>query len=71
MRETTERPEAVEANTVELVGTNQDKIITKTELLINDLDHYKIMSNAVSPYGDGKAAKRISDFLVKNENKRI
>lgn len=71
MRETTERPEAVEANTVKLVGTNQDKIITNTELLINDLDHYKIMSNAVSPYGDGKAAKRISDFLVKNENKRI
>ena len=71
MRETTERPEAVEANTVKLVGTNQDKIITNTELLINDLDHYKMMSNAVSPYGDGKAAKRISDFLVKNENKRI
>lgn len=71
MRETTERPEAIEANTVKLVGTNQDKIITNTELLINDLDHYKMMSNAVSPYGDGKAAKRIVDFLVKNENKRI
>tara|TARA_B100000963_G_scaffold354038_1_gene369832 strand:+ start:3191 stop:4327 length:1137 start_codon:yes stop_codon:yes gene_type:complete len=71
MRETTERPEAIEANTVKLVGTNQDKILTNTELLINDLDHYKMMSNAVSPYGDGKAAKRIADFLVKNENKRI
>jgi UDP-N-acetylglucosamine 2-epimerase (non-hydrolysing) len=58
MRDTTERPEAVEAGTVRLVGTNQN-LITKSVLeLLRDPDAYEVMANAVNPYGDGQATRR-------------
>lgn len=64
MRDTTERPEAVNAGTVRLVGTNFEKIVSETSQLIEDENYYKIMSQAVNPYGDGKASARIIKFLA-------
>lgn len=63
MRETTERPEAVTAGTVRLVGTDQDVIVRETQRLLNDLDEYERMSRSHNPYGDGTAANRIVNFL--------
>ena len=63
MRDTTERPEAVEAGTVKLVGTDRKKIVVETESLLKSLDKYEKMSKAHNPYGDGKASKRIIKFL--------
>lgn len=63
MRETTERPEAVEAGTVILVGTNPKKIIRETERLLSNKDFYKKMSTLHNPYGDGMACKRIVSFI--------
>ncbi len=63
MRETTERPEAVEAGTVKLVGTNYKLIVNETQQLINNQESYLKMSKAHNPYGDGNAAKRIVQFL--------
>lgn len=63
MRETTERPEAVEAGTVRLVGTDADKICSETLRLLNDDEEYRNMSRAHNPYGDGKAAARIAAAL--------
>lgn len=63
MRDTTERPEALEAGTVKLVGTNYDKIVTETSKLIDDINYYETMSKAVNPYGDGKACERIINAL--------
>ncbi len=63
MRETTERPEAVEAGTVVLVGTDKEKIVSEAEHLLNDENHYNEMSGLHNPYGDGKAARRIVEFL--------
>lgn len=65
MRNTTERPEAVTSGTVQLVGSNQDTIITATECLLNDPEHYKKISFAHNPYGDGNACQRIVDNLLK------
>jgi UDP-N-acetylglucosamine 2-epimerase (non-hydrolysing) len=59
MRDTTERPEAVEAGTVKLVGTDKDVIIRETEKLLTDPETYKTMSRAHNPYGDGNACERI------------
>lgn len=59
MRDTTERPEAVEAGTVKLVGTDYDKIVLETTTLLSDSRAYEAMSRAVNPYGDGKASDRI------------
>lgn len=64
MRETTERPEAVEAGTVLLVGTNTDKIVNETKRLLNDRNSYIEMSRLHNPYGDGKACERIVDFIL-------
>ena len=64
MRNTTERPEAVDAGTVKLVGTNSEKIIAKAQLLLNNSNEYKIMSQAHNPYGDGKASIKIIEFLI-------
>ncbi|MCD4678573.1 MAG: UDP-N-acetylglucosamine 2-epimerase (non-hydrolyzing) [Desulfobacula sp.] len=66
MREETERPEAVEAGTVVLVGTDKEKILHNTEMLINDKRKYQKMANCYNPYGDGKASTRIVDFLKKH-----
>lgn len=63
MRDTTERPEALEAGTVKLVGTNYDKIVQEVSLLLEDDAYYKKMSEAVNPYGDGKACERIVEIL--------
>lgn len=63
MRETTERPEAVTAGTVKLVGTNFDKIIAEVSRLMDDESEYEKMGKAVNPYGDGKACPRILEFL--------
>lgn len=65
MRDTTERPEAVEAGTVKLVGTNVDRIVTSLTTLLQDEQEYKEMSFAHNPYGDGKACQRILDVLAK------
>lgn len=65
MRDTTERPEAVEAGTVKLVGTNVDRIVTGLTTLLQDEQAYKEMSFAHNPYGDGKACQRILDVLAK------
>ncbi|MDC1089810.1 UDP-N-acetylglucosamine 2-epimerase (non-hydrolyzing) [Emcibacteraceae bacterium] len=64
MRDTTERPEAVNAGTVKLVGTNKNKIIAEvTNLLENDADYY-VMSHAHNPYGDGTAAEKIKEIIL-------
>lgn len=62
-RETTERPEAVEMGTVKLVGTDEDKIVSEAEALLDNQDAYDAMARAVNPYGDGKATRRILDRL--------
>lgn len=59
MRDTTERPEALEAGTVKLVGTNYDKIVGEVSRLLEDTEYYDAMSKAVNPYGDGLACGRI------------
>lgn len=63
MRDTTERPEALEAGTVKLVGTDYDMIINEVSSLLDDKNHYDKMSKAVNPYGDGKACERIIDLF--------
>ena len=63
MRDTTERPEALTAGTVKLVGTDYDKIVNHVSELIDKPDAYNLMSKAVNPYGDGKACGRIVNFL--------
>lgn len=66
MRDVTERPEAVEAGTVEIVGSNSQRIIESVSRLVNDKKHYQTMSRAHNPYGDGFACKRIVDILLRN-----
>lgn len=63
MRDTTERPEALEAGTVKLVGTNFDMICNELSRLLDDAHSYDIMSQAVNPYGDGRASERIVAFV--------
>lgn len=63
MRDTTERPEAVEAGTVKLVGTNKESIINEAQKLLNDENEYNTMSKAHNPYGDGKACEKIVNFI--------
>lgn len=64
MRDTTERPEAVEAGTVKLVGTDVDLITQSVDKLISDKSEYEKMSLAHNPYGDGKASQKIIEFLI-------
>lgn len=64
MRDTTERSEAIEAGTVKLVGTNQSSIYKMTKQLLVDESLYMSMSNAKNPYGDGAAAKRITNYIL-------
>lgn len=63
MRDTTERPEGVEAGTLKLVGTDEESIYNAFSLLLNDKEEYERMSHACNPYGDGNACKRIADVL--------
>ncbi len=63
MRDTTERPEALEAGTVKLVGTDYHLIVSETSRLLENGDYYDAMARATNPYGDGKASSRIVEFL--------
>lgn len=63
MRDTTERPEALEAGTVKLVGTDYDRIVNEASRLLTDTDYYNQMARAVNPYGDGLACRRIAEYL--------
>jgi UDP-N-acetylglucosamine 2-epimerase (non-hydrolysing) len=63
MRDTTERPEAVDAGTVLLVGTDKNKIFKEVSRLLENSDHYEKMAKASNPYGDGKASERIINFI--------
>lgn len=65
MRDTTERPEAVDAGTVILVGTDTNKIVSETMNLMSNALYYEQMSSKHNPYGDGNASMRIADFLLK------
>lgn len=66
MRNTTERPEAVDAGTVKLVGADYQKILDETSRLLDDQVEYLKMSRAINPYGDGKACQRICEILLNN-----
>lgn len=67
MRDATERPEALSSGTVHLVGTDYDKIVNEVSTLLADPKAYEAMSNAVNPYGDGQACRRIADVLADKE----
>ena len=69
MRDTTERPEAVEAGTVLLVGTDREAIVVAANRLLDDTDAYEAMAHAHNPYGDGKASQRICSTLVSMSRK--
>lgn len=66
MRIETERPEGIEAGVAKLVGTDTNTIIKEVELLLHNRRAYSKMSKSISPYGDGKAAKRIANIIIKN-----
>jgi UDP-N-acetylglucosamine 2-epimerase (non-hydrolysing) len=63
LREVTERPEAVVAGTVRLVGYDQQRIVNEVERLLDDQSAYETMARAINPYGDGYASQRIRDVL--------
>jgi len=66
LRRETERPEAVEAGTVKIVGTDSERIVAATERLLSDAGEYRRMAHAVSPYGDGHAADRIVGIVMEH-----
>jgi UDP-N-acetylglucosamine 2-epimerase (non-hydrolysing) len=66
MRDTTERPEGIDAGTLKLVGTNEETIYNSFKLLLEDEEEYIRMSRAYNPYGDGFASKRITEFIINN-----
>jgi UDP-N-acetylglucosamine 2-epimerase (non-hydrolysing) len=70
MREKTERPEAVEAGTAVLVGTDEDRIVTEAARLLDDPDEYARRARIHNPYGDGQASARIRDVLAVRFSKR-
>lgn len=70
MRNTTERPEALDAGTVKLVGTNHDLIVSELSRLLEDQEYYNKMSQAVNPYGDGFACERIVNHIVVDGRRR-
>lgn len=65
LRDTTERPEAVSAGTVKLIGTAYEDVLRETNLLLDDVAHYRSMAEAVNPYGDGEACARIVNRILK------
>lgn len=67
MRDTTERPEGVDAGTLKLVGTSEEVVYKEFSRLLNDKNAYTLMAKAVNPYGDGNACKRIADILEDKE----
>lgn len=70
MRDTTERPEALAAGTVHLVGTDYNRIVEEVSILLDDVNAYDAMSKAVNPYGDGQACRRIADILSGKDTDR-
>lgn len=70
MRDSTERPEAVEAGTVLLVGTERERIVKEASTLLENIDKYMSMSKSHNPYGDGKAAKKIVDVIKNLQDKK-
>lgn len=68
LRTETERPEAVEAGTVKLAGVEREEVLHLADRLLSDSDFYNEMACATNPYGDGKASKRIADFLVEHKD---
>ena len=64
MRDKTERPEGIEAGVVKLVGTEIEKIVAETQLLLNSKEHYTQMQEAKNPYGDGTASLQIADAIA-------
>lgn len=68
LRDTTERPEGIEAGTLKLAGTEEGKIYELTKDLLSNKNTYEQMSKAVNPYGDGKASKRIADAIIQKYN---
>ena len=71
LRDTTERPEAVDAGTVILVGTDKDLIVSEVLDLLNNNIRFEAMSKLHNPYGDGKACERIVEFIAQQEVKTI
>ena len=71
LRDTTERPEAVEAGTVKLVGTAFEDVLRETNLLLDDASHYQKMAEAANPYGDGKASERIIRTILQKKGYNI
>ena len=69
LRDTTERPEGIEAGTLKLVGTDEDVIYEETKKLLTDKEQYEKMSKASNPYGDGHASERIVDAIIEKFNK--
>ncbi|AHF08277.1 UDP-N-acetylglucosamine 2-epimerase [Desulfitobacterium metallireducens DSM 15288] len=67
VRDTTERPEAVEAGTVSLVGTSYERVVESLNRLLRDEEHFHAMAHAINPYGDGKAADRIVNIIQKQK----
>ena len=70
LRNTTERPEGIQAGTLKLAGTNEDDIYNLTKELLTNKDEYSKMSNASNPYGDGKASQRIADAIIKRYSQK-
>lgn len=70
LRDTTERPEGIEAGTLELVGTGEEQVYSRTKALLNDSSLYCRMSQAANPYGDGRASERIVDALLHHFGRR-
>ena len=64
LRNTTERPEAIEAGTVKLIGTDRDRVYAETRALLEDSEKYNRLATACNPYGDGRAAQRIVNFIL-------
>jgi UDP-N-acetylglucosamine 2-epimerase (non-hydrolysing) len=64
LRDTTERPEAIEAGTVKLVGTHEEDVYRETKMLLDNQQEYNRMANAVNPYGDGQASERIMEGIL-------
>ena len=71
LRDTTERPEAVDAGTVKLVGTGYEDVLRETNLLLDDPAHYQKMAEAANPYGDGKACERIIRAILQKKGYNI
>jgi len=71
MRDTTERPEGIEAGTLRLVGTKEETIYDEFSRLLNDPEAYSQMERAVNPYGNGHACERIADILEKGSDRCV